>query len=64
MFILGEIFIGIVLLIVGLVLNYFNTHFPRPVSTLLKIVGILIAVAGVIVIIAGILGIALISGSG
>lgn len=54
--ILSEIFEGIIVLAVGLILNYFAPSAgDRTISLILKIVGVILIVIGVILIIAGIL---------
>ena len=54
--ILSEIFEGIIVLAVGLILNYFAPSAgDRTISLVLKIVGVILIVIGVILIIAGIL---------
>lgn len=53
---LGEILTGIIVLAVGLVLNYFAPSAgERTISLVLKIVGVILIVIGIIMIIAGIL---------
>jgi hypothetical protein len=53
---INEIIIGIIVLAIGLVLNYFATMAgERIVVLVLKIVGIILIVIGVILIIAGVL---------
>lgn len=53
---IGEIITGIVVLAVGLVLNYFAPMAGERVVTLvLKIVGVILIVIGVILVIAGVL---------
>ena len=57
---LGEILTGIIVLAVGLVLNYFAPSAgERTITLVLKIVGIILIVVGLILIIAGILSFAI-----
>ena len=54
---LGEIFTGIIVLAVGLILNYFaSSAGEKTITLVLKIVGVILIVVGVILIIAGFLG--------
>ena len=53
---IAEILTGIVVLAIGLVLNYFAPSVgERTVSLVLKIIGVILIVIGIILIIAGIL---------
>jgi len=53
---LGEIFTGIIVLAVGLILNYFaSSAGEKTITLVLKIVGVILIVIGIILIIAGFL---------
>jgi hypothetical protein len=53
---IGEIITGVIVLAIGLVLNYFAPSVgERTVAIVLKIIGVILIVIGVVLIIAGVL---------
>jgi hypothetical protein len=61
MFDISEIIAGIVLIVIGYIVNYFSSSFGSPLNKIMQVIGIVVIVIGIIVVILGILGYGLVT---